>query len=235
MPKNIISNRVCSIADCNQPYYGKGYCKKHYGRVLRHGSPELPTKKICSIAECGQRALAKGLCNKHYLRLRNHGSTTPTFRSNLPGTLLEFIEEAVRSQTEECIIWPFYKCNSGYGMMNYQGRKTVAHRVALIMSTGQDPKGMEAMHGPCHNRLCVNPRHLSWGTRSRNQLDKVRDGTDSRGEKSWTAKLTEQDVSVIRSRLANGEYATRIAKDYNITSTTIYSIKHGKAWNTGQL
>lgn len=32
-------NRTCSIPGCNRPYKAKGYCKPHYGRLLRYGDP----------------------------------------------------------------------------------------------------------------------------------------------------------------------------------------------------
>jgi hypothetical protein len=31
--------RRCVVAGCEQPYRARGYCKKHYMRVWRHGSP----------------------------------------------------------------------------------------------------------------------------------------------------------------------------------------------------
>ena len=32
---------TCSLADCSNPAYARGWCKKHYQRVHRHGSPHI--------------------------------------------------------------------------------------------------------------------------------------------------------------------------------------------------
>lgn len=34
------SKRVCSINDCTNVHYAKSYCRIHYSRLLRNGSPE---------------------------------------------------------------------------------------------------------------------------------------------------------------------------------------------------
>lgn len=39
----------------------------------------------------------------------------------------------------------------------------------------------------CHNRGCVNPRHLRWGTRQDNIADRILDGTN---RKRKTRELT---------------------------------------------
>lgn len=33
------SNRICSVENCGNPVRTRGYCVKHYHRVLRHGDP----------------------------------------------------------------------------------------------------------------------------------------------------------------------------------------------------
>lgn len=43
-------------------------------------------------------------------------------------------------------------------------------------------------------------------------------------------KLTPGDVSAIKRRLLNGEMGTVIAKDFNVSPETIYSIKAGRSW-----
>lgn len=32
--------KYCSVEDCTNKYYAKGFCRKHYGHNLRHGTPE---------------------------------------------------------------------------------------------------------------------------------------------------------------------------------------------------
>ena len=94
---------------------------------------------------------------------------------------LIWIESVVSNPPEGCAIWPFPRFNTGgYGGICYQGRTHNAHRVALMLATGVNPKGLVAGHGPCHNPACCNPNHLSWLTHSENQNDRLRDGTETR-------------------------------------------------------
>lgn len=51
-----------------------------------------------------------------------------------------------------------------------------AHRVALILATGEDPGPQwEACHDiRCTTTLCCNPAHLRWGDRLENTQDIIR-------------------------------------------------------------
>jgi hypothetical protein len=49
-----IKKGVCCIPDCNLPHEAKGYCKKHWFRILRTGSPfglrgHSSTNPLCII------------------------------------------------------------------------------------------------------------------------------------------------------------------------------------------
>lgn len=32
----------CAYAGCDAPYYAKGFCRYHYSRFIKHGSPDPP-------------------------------------------------------------------------------------------------------------------------------------------------------------------------------------------------
>src|SRR5262245_12445878 len=67
-------------------------------------------------------------------------------------------------------------------------RTRLVHHLVLEAHARPRPPGMDALHGPggpLDNRL----ENLYWGTRRRNYLDSVRDGTAARGEKTGGAKL----------------------------------------------
>ena len=68
--------RKCSL--CEKEYYAKGYCKNHYMRCRRNGTPDPIRIKnkglICKVDGCDRAAYVKGICNMHYQRLRNGGS-----------------------------------------------------------------------------------------------------------------------------------------------------------------
>ena len=82
-------------------------------------------------------------------------------------------------ETDECIIWPFWKCR-GYGYLNCNGKM---ERISVLVCEehyGLRPdKFHDAAHGPCNNPACMNYRHLSWKTHQENCLDRQRDGTDN--------------------------------------------------------
>jgi hypothetical protein len=44
------------------------------------------------------------------------------------------------------------------------------------------------------------------------------------------AKLSIDDVRVIRERLKNGDKVSDIARDYSVRRQTIYRIRHGESW-----
>lgn len=133
--------------------------------------------------------------------------------------------------------WEFTGClhYKGYGEIGHNGRSRRAHRVSYEIFKGQIPKGLCVMHS-CDNRKCVNPEHLSLGTIAQNQADMKRKGrsrnSGGRGEESCHHKLTEEEVLEIRRRFSSGETdKTVLAKDFNITRTSVYYIVTRKQWS----
>jgi len=85
---------------------------------------------------------------------------------------------------------------------------------------------MEACHS-CRNRHCVNPEHLREDTRTANQRDRVKDGTDNRGERSARAKLSEQNVlDIFNSNKSKRE----LSEEYGVSYSSIRDIKNGMNW-----
>lgn len=89
-------------------------------------------------------------------------------------------------QSGNCWQWTGGGAN-GYGQMHMDGRTHSAHRLSLFFFKGIGIKaGSDVMHS-CDNRSCVNPNHLSYGTRRQNMLDA-----------SYKGRLGRQIVSVRR-------------------------------------
>lgn len=72
--------RTCAAIYCMSKPHTKGYCQKHYGRVLKYGNPyEIARVRnqnapaTCTVDGCNEPHNAKGYCRKHYTRLRVHG------------------------------------------------------------------------------------------------------------------------------------------------------------------
>jgi hypothetical protein len=75
-----------------------------------------------------------------------------------------------------CWLWMGPKHPSGYGVYAFEHRTVMAHRVALMLSTGSFPlPGFVVMH-LCNNKQCVNPAHLSVGSQSDNARSAWADG-----------------------------------------------------------
>lgn len=58
----------------------------------------------------------------------------------------------------DCLVWPTVN-HDGYGRLAYQGRKWLAHRLALHLEGIDIPAGFEVDH-LCRNRACANVEHL---------------------------------------------------------------------------
>ncbi len=129
----------------------------------------------------------------------------------------------------DCLIWPYAKDRrTGYGIVIFHKQTRTAHRVALILHTEVDPKDKQASHGPCHNRLCCNPLHLSWKSVEDNHYDKIRDNTHNRGQRHYLSKLTPEKVIDIR---ADERMHKIIAEEYGVSRSVISGIKSNLSWN----
>lgn len=181
--------------------------------------------RVCSVDGCDNKHRCRGFCNTHYRRWQRYGDPLGG-RCTFEGDGLRFLEDAIRDSGNECILWPYAISIHGYGMVQWKGKRRNAHRVALILASGKDPKSLEAAHS-CRNRNCVNIKHLRWATRSENQLDRVRDDTHLRGERNYKAKLTNVKVRAIR---ADTRTQCEIAESYGVTQVTVSHIKLRKSW-----
>lgn len=113
----------------------------------------------------------------HYNKLMRHGDPLhETKKYATASQISAFIEEALKSYTDECVIWPFGLCN-GYP---WTGKEYV-HR---IVASGEKCKvNREAAH-LCDNEKCVNPRHVVWSSKSDNVMDRIlQDSIEHRRER----------------------------------------------------
>jgi hypothetical protein len=80
----------------------------------------------------------------------------------------------------DCINHEGGRFKNGYGAKWRDGGMRYAHRLAYEEAHGPIPPGFDVMHS-CDNKACVNPEHLSLGSRSSNNHDAfVRIGHEGR-------------------------------------------------------
>ena len=105
------------------------------------------------------------------------------------------------------------------------------HILVLEAFAGPCPPGQEARHGPAGKADPSLANLRGWGTRQENIMDRVRDGTDNRGERHGRALLTQAQVDAIRERWAAGETQRSLAAEFGTTFGNIHSIVRGKSWS----
>lgn len=219
-----MANRICSIDDCTGKHYGKGYCQKHYMRLHTTGTTDLlvPTHRACSIDGCNTKHEALGYCTKHYQRVKAHND--PHFQRKSGDDNARFDSHIDKSG--DCWLWTSGVSSNGYGGFSVRSKSISAHVFAYRRAHGPVPDGLQVRHS-CHNRLCVNPAHLSVGTAADNAQDKVDADRHCYGERNGEAKLAEAEVQAI---LADDRTQCVIAEQYSVAQATVSNIKCGTTW-----
>ena len=116
-----------------------------------------------------------------------------------------------------------------YASVNIGGKVVLVHRLIAEVFLGPCPPGLIVRHGtggPLDNRLS----NLSYGTPADNNgVDRLRDGTLPRGDRSGTAKLTEAQVIEIKKRLPC-ESRAALGRAFGVRPETISHIATGRTW-----
>jgi len=143
----------------------------------------------------------------------------------------ERFEKYVEKQEGGCWKWCGGKDIKQYGIFFFKGRAQFAHRVSLLIydKIQQFTPGLQVRHS-CNEPSCVNPEHLSEGTREQNCADKVIHGTSLRGERCHFAKLDWVKVSEIREKASEGIKTKKLSEDYGVSGSTIRNIIKNNAW-----
>lgn len=173
---------------------------------------------------CERPAIGRKLCRRHYYQLRKKGRL-----AEFPLLGPEDVFESRFEKSDGCWEWNGTRNGYGYGVFLMPGEKPVrAHRYAYERLHGPIPDGMVVMHS-CDNPPCVNPAHLSLGTRDDNNQDKQRKGRHPYGDSHHWTRLSEAQVAEIRALLASRSVRQKeIAARFGVDDSTISNIKTGK-------
>lgn len=126
-------NRICSIDDCEKPVNSRGWCKMHYRRWQRHGSPNVTLNPTMGWS-VESRFWAK---------------------VNKCGAVSEY-----RPDLGRCWLWTASLNAYGYGQFSpAHGKPVRSHRLSYELIVGPIPEELTLDH-LCRVRHCVNPAHL---------------------------------------------------------------------------
>ena len=233
--------KTCAVENCSLPHKGHGLCNGHLKRFRQQGddfdrSPVLSKIRarspICTISGCGKHHFSLGLCSSHYSRLQREG---PEFDRSIilsrAGVGDDVIQHALtKADPDACIEWPLHRSAKGYGRTTRDGVQIDAHRLVCILAHGTPPSDKHFACHSCDNPSCINKHHLRWDTHQGNIADRQQRNRQMHGSRHYKAKLTEDDVRDIRSRLLKGESEQALAIEYGVTHGSIWFIRNGVTW-----
>lgn len=158
------SRGPCLVEGCEKAKHIRGWCRAHYARWQRWGSPTGGTcpnpNRECLVDEC-TRAVgpkgARGWCTVHYQRYLSTGSPVGTTRPSDAERLFAKVREA-----GDCWEWTGSLDGSGYGLFSTKREHQFmqrTHRWSYQYFRAEIPDGLQIDH-LCRNRACCNPWHL---------------------------------------------------------------------------
>jgi hypothetical protein len=136
-------------------------------------------------------------------------------------------------KTPGCWEWQGGKDYCGYGVLNNHQKKVKAHRAAWMIDRGKVIQSGFCVLHTCDNPGCVNPDHLFLGTPGDNARDRKAKGRkgDITGEKNGRAKLTPNQVNLIRALFESGKFTkVHLGKLFCVTDVQIGQIVRYKNW-----
>jgi hypothetical protein len=144
----------------------------------------------------------------------------------------DFLQNIVfRYDSDDCLIWSFHRNKNGYGQLSASGKRQWAHIHICKRVHGDPTETRNIVRHSCGKGAlgCINPRHLSWSTRSENEKDKILHGTSNRGSRHGMSKLNEEDVRNIKTLIGQLTHQ-EIASLFGVTRRNIGRILSGESW-----
>jgi len=169
---------------------------------------------------CEGIAIARKLCRRHYYAAKKDGSLS-SFECLSP----QDVFESRIQKTDTCWLWKGGRNEYGYGIFHIPGKRPVrAHRYVYEQLVGPIPEGQILLHS-CDNPPCVNPAHLSPGTKRDNLIDAMVKNRRPVSERHWNAKLSSEQIQAI---ISDQRTHREIAKTYGISQPYVGRLKHKK-------
>lgn len=128
-----------------------------------------------------------------------------------------------------CYQWCGSLNANGYGVIQVNGVNRRAHRLSYQILVG-DPGSSCVMHR-CDNRRCINPDHLSLGSRAENTADMVSKGRHRGGENN-PGKFP-REIRLWAVKCLDFMPPPEVAKVFGAALISVYNWK--KRFNKGEL
>lgn len=211
-----VPERTCTIPDCNDPHWARGYCGKHYQRWAKHGTPlpytmQPPTDGEQWLPVVGYEGLYE-VSDLGRVRRVAEG----------PGTWAGRV-------LRDVLAGKGYRAVELYRSGKH--RRRYIHQIVLDAFVGPCPAGQEVNHkdgDKTHNR----PGNLEYVTQLGNSQHASRTGLMRHSERHPHTKLTAEQVAEIRRLYRPRIYSThRLAREFGVCAQTIHNIITGKVWS----
>lgn len=128
-----------------------------------------------------------------------------------------------------CWIWMGKPKKSGYGVMRFNGKYELSHRISWLIHFGVIPNNLWVLHH-CDNKLCVNPNHLFLGTIIDNDKDRYNKSREAKGENHGNSKFSNDDILKIRRMRIDGHSYAEIGQLFGSNKGHIQKICLHKIW-----
>lgn len=137
--------------------------------------------------------------------------------------------------TEDCWIWTGCIDKNGYGILQCDLAKELgiikAHRLSMYFENPAEYQESKCVLHLCDNRACVNPKHLHYGSRTENNIER-----DARGrhialsgiENGWSYFKTQEDLERVKQKIESGMMVKDIAEEEGCDRHTISRIIKGR-------
>jgi hypothetical protein len=142
-----------------------------------------------------------------------------------------FWSHVAPGEAEECRDWmgPGSRGPLGHTRIRFQGKTLLAHRVAFVLAGGVIDN--EVVAHTCDRGQCCQPAHLICcsvldNNRQRDERNR-RSPYLARGAASPSAKLTDRDVTAIRTARRLGVRPVVLAEMFSVSRSTVHNVLAG--------